>query len=482
MDPKTIAASVALVLAPLVPAAAVVLVSGTSPAALGTMAVLWLGIAALIAGGSALEWYFSRFRITAERFELRSGALSRSHRSIPRDRIRSVDLTAGPGHRIFRLAVVTIGTGQSGDELKLDAVPRSRAEQLRQVLLPAATGGTAEAVADDELARMRPAWFGYSMLTTSLVLVVWGALASAIGSFSELLGTLGAYDALAGTARSLGLWLVLAAGFLLALVIGAAGALALSVEMWWGFRLTRGADALRVRRGLLTTRSVSLQEARLRGVEIAEPLVLRAARGARLNAVATGLSEGGENQPDNKVLLPPAPRATVREVAGLVLGAPFSPALRGHPRAALHRRLVRAGAAWAVLAVTAVVLVLRGIMPGWAAVLIAVAALVLLVALAVAGYRALGHQLDERQLVARSGAVVRRTVALRREGIIGWRMRQTVFQRRSGLISVAATTAAGSGMYAVSDVSTSEGLRLAEEAVPDLLTPFLEPVADSHLE
>src|SRR5699024_3066606 len=120
------------------------------------------------------------------------------------------------------------------------------------------------------------------------------------------------------------------------------------LEMWWGFRLTREGDALRVRRGLLTARSVALQEARLRGVQLTEPLLLRAARGARLNAVATGLREGAQDQADNTVLLPPAPRDRAREVAGLVLGAPFDPRLRGHPRAALHRRSLRAIAGWAV--------------------------------------------------------------------------------------------------------------------------------------
>lgn len=480
LDPKTIAAAPVLVLSTLVPALVLVLVSGTSPGVLGMMALVWLGIAALVTGATALEWYVTRFRTTAERFELSRGVLSRSHRSIPRDRIRSVDLTSGPGHRIFRLAVVKIGTGQSGDELKLDAIALAQAEQLRRELLPQTSAEPAERPGTGELVRMRPAWFGYSVLTTSLMLIVWGALASAVGSFSELLGSLGAYDAIAGTAQRLGLWLVLTAGLLLALVIGAAGALLLSVEMWWGFRLTREGDALRVRRGLLTTRSVSLHEARLRGVQLTEPLLLRAARGARLNAIATGLSEGGENQADNTVLLPPAPRDRAREVAGLVLGAPFDPRLRGHPRAALHRRLLRAIAGWAVLTAAVAVAVALTPVPSWVAAVVSVPALVLAIAWAAAAYRALGHELDEHRLISRSGALLRRTSALQREGIIGWRMEQTVFQRRSGLMNVAATTAAGSGCYAVRDVSTSDGLLVADAAVPGLLTPFLEPVTESQ--
>lgn len=479
LDPKTIAAAPVLVLSTLAPALVIVLVSGTPPHVLGVLALAWIGIAALVAGTTALEWHFTRFRITAERFELSRGALSRSHRSIPQDRIRSVDLTSSLGHRIFRLAVVKIGTGQSGDELKLDAITVTRAEQLRRALLPQTSEEPDEQPETGELARMRPAWFGYSLLTTSLVLIVWGALASAVASFSELLVSLGTYDALAGTAHRIGLWFLLVLAFLLVLMVGAAGALLLSLEMWWGFRLTREGDALRVRRGLLTTRSVSLQEARLRGVQLAEPLLLRAARGARLNAVATGLSDGAENQADNTVLLPPAPRVRAREVAGLVLGAPFHPRLHRHPRAALHRRLLRAIAGWAVLTAALAVGAAFVPVPSWVVAVVSLPALVLALAWAVGAYRGLGHELDENWLVSRYGALLRRTTALQRDGIIGWRMRRTVFQRRAGLTDVAATTAAGTGYYAVRDVSTPDGLRLAEAAVPGLLTPFLEPVPDS---
>jgi putative membrane protein len=90
-----------------------------------------------------------------------------------------------------------------------------------------------------------------------------------------------------------------------------------------------------------------------------------------------------------------------------------------------------------------------------------------------ASYRSLGHAVEDRYLVVRRGALVRRTVALRRTGIIGWTVRSTVFQRRLGLATVVATTAAGRGAYALVDVDAHQGLRVAGEAVPGLLDPFL---------
>lgn len=87
----------------------------------------------------------------------------------------------------------------------------------------------------------------------------------------------------------------------------------------------------------------------------------------------------------------------------------------------------------------------------------------------------LGHGTAGDYLVARSGAVRRSTVALRRGGVIGWTVRQSYVQRRAGLLTLTATTAAGDGAYHVRDADASEGLRFAATAVPGLLEPFLEP-------
>jgi putative membrane protein len=98
-------------------------------------------------------------------------------------------------------------------------------------------------------------------------------------------------------------------------------------------------------------------------------------------------------------------------------------------------------------------------------------------------YRNLGHELTARYLVSRHGSVQRRTVALQRAGVIGWTFRQSIFQRRAGLVAVEAITAAGAGGYQVLDVAAADGVALADAAVPHLLTPFLaapEPEEPQH--
>src|SRR5690625_3272649 len=47
-----------------------------------------------------LRWIVTRFRITATHVELKTGIIFRQHRSIQRDRIRSVDTEAQLRHRL----------------------------------------------------------------------------------------------------------------------------------------------------------------------------------------------------------------------------------------------------------------------------------------------------------------------------------------------------------------------------------------------
>ncbi|WP_461146059.1 PH domain-containing protein, partial [Salinifilum aidingensis] len=351
LDARVLLATAALVLAPLVPTALVMLLGSARASTVALTAAAWIAFAVLATASNAVEWSVTRYRVTSERFELRRGVLTRSHRSIPRDRIRSVDLTANPAQRLLGIAVVSIGTAEQGEQeaqLKLDALARSEAEALRGALLDHLQDAERPADTGVALARMRVRWFGYAALTASLILTVWGAVLSALSSLRDLLVAWGAAEEAERVAGSLPLWLAIGAAVAFGLLLGAAGSLAISVEQWWRFRLSRSSDGtLLVRRGLLTTRAVSLEERRLRGAELTEPVLLRLFRGARLAAVTTGLGgEAGRGGAEKSALLPPAPRSAAERVAAAVLRRPWPAGpLATHPRAALRRRLLRAGVA-----------------------------------------------------------------------------------------------------------------------------------------
>jgi putative membrane protein len=77
-------------------------------------------------------------------------------------------------------------------------------------------------------------------------------------------------------------------------------------------------------------------------------------------------------------------------------------------------------------------------------------------------------------VVSRRGSLVRRRSMLSCDGIIGWNLRRSFWQRRAGLVSLTATTAAGKQKLLIQDIGDDEAVLLAQEALPGLLTPFLE--------
>jgi putative membrane protein len=437
---------------------------------------LW-GLAAL---GIPVLLGFARYvttsyRLTHARVELRRGLLNKRVLSTPLDRVRTVDLTASPIHRLLGLVTVQIGTGHTaskGDErLSLDGLSVAAASELRRVLLHVSPSADPEAVAGDTprvVLRLDPSWVRFAPLT-STGLVIAGA---ALGFVTQLMHTLQwspsvSRDRVAHTSLVL-LGILAVVGVLVALcVLAVTGYLVTN----FGFQLshTSSDGSWHLRRGLFTTRETSLDDARVSGVSIGEPLGLRLAHGARLSAVVTGL---GRKQQGSSLLVPPAPRAEVDRVAVEVLGrsGPVIGSLRPHGGRAVRRRWTRALVPAAVVAVVGLALTYE--VSAWFTV-VAPFALVVGVGLALDRSRALGHDLVDGYLVARSGSLDRRREALATTSVIGWNLRATWFQRRAGLTELVATTAGGRQRVRVLDVPEDEAVALARTAQPGLLEQFL---------
>ncbi|MFJ2413750.1 PH domain-containing protein [Streptomyces brevispora] len=456
-------------------------------------AVAWVltGAAVLIAFGAGADyvrWRRTRYRVGADRVELHTGLLLVKKRSLARERIRSVDLTAHLLQRVLGLVTVRIGTGEhTGGEstLELDPVLRAEGERLRRALLERGLTATSGSHREGELVSLDPRWIRYAPLSF-VAPALGGAAAGAVLQVSDWFGAQGqVIDWVGDRYRDTSLLSVLVLLAVAVVLAGVVGALGLWVEMWWNYRLEREpGGTLRIRRGLLTSRSVSIEERRLRGVDLVEPFGIRLLGAARIDAITTGLAKDDEEQHgDHNTLLPAAPRLVADTVAAAVLRETTSPTgapLTAHPTTARGRRLRRA--LWAVL-VLVLVLALLGVLLTpvllWVALGCAAVGLPAGVLLARDAYRGLGHALSGDYLVTRSGALRRSTAALERAGVIGWTVRQSYLQRRAGLLDITATTAAGAGAYTVYDVDAAEGLDFASEAVQGLLEPFLERVAAS---
>jgi putative membrane protein len=448
----------------------------------------WLGLigVVLLVIRGVLHWFTARYRITSEQVELRSGLFIRKARAVPRDRIRTVDITAEWQHRLVGLCALKIGTGRhdkgKGDELILDAVTKAEAERLRTELLrktaarTEATESTVDSPTETVLATVDRRWTRFAPFTLSGFAVV-GALAGTLFHFAHELHLAPANVGLLRTILGLSPWVTVPVAVVALLVVGTIMSVAGYVLSYWNFRVTReGTGTLHIRHGLLTTRSVSIEENRLRGVEVKQTLPLRLVRGGRCTAIVTGLRTGRGDEKGGGLLLPAAPLSEAHRVAAKALREPEDPTtaeLLAHPKAARQRRLNRAVVSAVVLIVLAWLTSLASITPDW----LWKAALVLLPLSILVGldrYRGLGHTLAGHYLVSRSGSMVRETVALRSDGIIGWRLHSSYFQRRAGLMTVVATTAAGKGGYHITDVSTAEAIKLVDDTVPGLITQFLE--------
>ncbi|HEY0949598.1 PH domain-containing protein, partial [Nocardioides sp.] len=126
----------------------------------------------------------------------------------------------------------------------------------------------------------------------------------------------------------------------------------------------------------------------------------------------------------------------------------------------------------AAAVVAAVLLSVFADLPVWVPVLTTLA-LPVAAALAADRTAALGHALVGGHFVVRSGSLDRRREALELDGVIGWNLRSTWFQRRAGLTSLTATTAGGRQAVTAIDVPEDVAVSVALAAHPDLLAPFV---------
>jgi putative membrane protein len=486
-----------------IPRAAPALIGVIAAGGSGGRRELWAAAAlAITVGLGMLRWFTTRYRITGDRVEVQRGLFSRRLLAVSRDRLRTVDASAHVLHRALGLTRVTIGTGRSdregGGSVRLDGLTASEATELRDLLLHRGDAAGAEATAvrpdgaleaeadargapapETELVRLDSRWVRFAPFTLSgavAVGAVAGFLANATdeadlhpSDFGPLRDVVDRIDGAPLTAAIAVLAVVAIVAVAIASTVG-------YVLAFWDFRLTRNPrGTLHVTRGLLTTRATTIEERRLHGVEISEPLLLRAVRGARCLAIATGLRVGLGAERGGSLLLPPAPRSEALRVGAAIVSTaePFICPLAQHGPRARTRRYTRALGGWALAACVLAALAALTPWPDWPWVA-ALAVLPAVLALAADRYRSLGHAIAGTKLVTRAGSLLRRRHVLAADGIIGWNIGRTLFQRRAGLATLTATTAAGRQRYDVQDVDLGEGLAVAEALLPGLLDPFLE--------
>lgn len=481
----------------LIPGVVAVVFFGISPTWSSMWPLMLIALYGVLgAVGDITRWAFTRYRITDADVQRRTGIFVKEHRKLQRDRIRSVDTHAKLRHRIAGLRIVTIGAGQqtsSGESaLELDALSKAEAQDLRRTLLNSPPKPTLPVTEEDDdaafesedseyerrevFASFRPGWVIYNMFSIWAYLLAAGLLWGATWFLAAFEFDLYGYFAGLIDWQALG-WIGIT--LIILVVVGAFGALGMGVNYftaYWNFELARvhagSKSYLRTRRGLFSTHEVSRDETRIRGVTISEPVLWRWMGMADTHVITTGLSNWSAEQPT--AILPRGPVSVARDSARRVLGdqAPLGLPLTRHSSTALRRRLW-----WATLiGLTPAAAVLypawSGAVPLWVLWgLLGVLPISLLGG--VIAYRSLGHEIADAYLVVRSGLLSRGTSALRRDAVSTIALRQSVLQKRLGLCTVSAMTAAGWGAYEALDIDAEEGVSFAREAAPGLLDEFL---------
>lgn len=472
-----------------------------------------VGIAMVAAVIGLIPWLTTTYRVTPTHLEVRKGLLNRTTLTARLDRVRSVDLNSTLVHRALGVTKVSVGTGVDEGQINLDSLTKESAARLRRELLhatpspSAAEAGVAPVEADDEatstgdnevspgsvaddgevIAKLDWSWIKYAPLNLKNLAIALGGLAAFFGAFSELIPwerTIGIrIDDGELNGRPIESFLnMLLIAIPIALVVAAlvwtAGSCVGYVVRWWDLQVVReqGREGTTLRRsfGLTSTRATTVEEAKVRGATSTVGPLIGLAGGADLNLLTTGLDD---NFP---AVLPTAPESVVSTVGTDILGEDaFSAELTGHgprPRRRYWFRALFGTAMWTLVALVPTVLI--GIFGDtwlwWLPPAMLVVALVLELLGAELAHRHLGHALTERYLVVRSGSFTTVRTALQTEGIIGWRVKQTYFDRRIGLAQVTAMTAAGREYVEVPDVPLETAVALTTAATPRTVAEFVE--------
>ncbi|GAA1651895.1 PH domain-containing protein [Georgenia ruanii] len=265
---------------------------------------------------SMLAWRRMRFAVTAESVDLHTGILFRQERHARLNRVQAVDVVQPLLGRLFGLAQVRVETAGGGESnVVLGYLREPEAQQLRNEIMaraagvevaPAAAGAeptVVPAAPERELLQVPPGRIVGSLLlsgsTIFFVLVVAGlaALVVVAGSFAPVFG-------------------------LIPMILGLGGFVWGRFAGEFGFRAAISPDGIRLRHGLLETRTQTVPPGRVQAVVLKQGLLWRRRGWWRVEVNVAGYGEhtpGQNGRPAETVLLPVGSRGEALTALWLVL-------------------------------------------------------------------------------------------------------------------------------------------------------------------
>jgi putative membrane protein len=314
--------------------------------ALVTSEYWWTLLAALAAialvgwGYSVLAWRMTTYAIGEETVHLRRGILFRQQRHARLDRLQSVDIRQPLVARFFGLCELTLETAGGTDSgIAIGFLKGSDADELRAELLARAAGlkvargaGIQDAVEQPGQPGQpgqpeRPAEPGVHGPPVPAAPTTLEA--PQVPVLTVPLGRLIASVLRSGATITLVVWalgvlvVMIATGELavisasLPAVLGAGGYLFGRLTGEFDFRVAISPDGVRLRHGMLETRSQTIPPGRVQAVRLVQSVLWRGRDWWRVQVNVAGY--GGESEEKNSVLLPVGTREEALTVLSLVL-------------------------------------------------------------------------------------------------------------------------------------------------------------------
>jgi putative membrane protein len=290
----------------------------------GRWQFLLVGLAIVIPVGSIygyFSWRFTRWWIEEGVLRLETGVLFRRSRQVRLDRLQAVDIVRPLIARFIGLAELRLETAGAGEtEATLAYLSEHEAREVRAELLARAAGLKWQALAPvpdgADQPPVPPPTAAPEAPERVVTQVPTGTLlASLLLDVGTIFGAI--YLAVLVVAV---VWFDAPGLFALLLpaILGLGGATFGTFSRYFDFTVATSPDGLRLRHGLLETRSQTVPPGRIQAIRLSQPLLWRRFDWARLDVNVAGYS-GDSGQSKVSTLLPVAPRPIAVDLLDMVL-------------------------------------------------------------------------------------------------------------------------------------------------------------------
>ncbi|MGO4886956.1 PH domain-containing protein [Anaerobacillus sp. MEB173] len=422
---------------------------------------IMLAILGVMIISGLLKWISFTYEVSHGELKIRQGIFVKKKRFIRQERIQSIDISAGIIQRLFKLVQVRVETAGGGKEpeVKLIAVTKENARQLRQILLTKELESNHDTTVENTDRKDTVFWqlprkdLFIAALTSSgigLAISAVGALYSQVEQFFPDSFYEDTFGAIIGTS-------IMSIVFLIIVIIFIAWMFSILITMlkYGNFSISKTGDELVISRGILEQRQLTLSLKRVTGLRIVRNVFRQPLGFAAIYVESAG---GGSKEEQLSTVLFPIIRnhdisSTLQQIAPeFAMDIQVNPV----PKRALARYLLRV-----LVPAIALISIISYMIPYGAF------SLLLLPFIFLWGYlqyRDAGYGERENYMWLRFRTISQTVVIIPKKAIQASEFRQVLFQKRRNLatFSVAILSSISGKKFQVKDVDVKEAGNLLD--------------------